>query len=52
MWWDVDLPTEIKSLGEVTRRDIPVSRAGQFRFMRRIERYGTLPAQAEVRDVS
>jgi len=51
VWWDVGLPTRIKALGELTRRDVPESRAGQFRFRRRIERYGKMPGRSEVNDV-
>jgi len=51
VWWDVDLPTRLNVLGELARRDVPESRAGQFRFLRRIERYGKMPARREVADV-
>lgn len=52
VWWDIDMPTRISMLGEVTRRDVPESRQGQFRFLRRTERYGRIPAQPEVLHVS
>jgi CRISPR system Cascade subunit CasD len=40
VWWDIDLPTRLEAMGELTRRDVPESRAGQFRFGRRVEHYG------------